>query len=79
MCECYQIGGRFIAEDPSCPAHGLWAIREREESESYVADLEKKIANLEAENKLLLSKIASLKDSVARWSQKARRVGHQSG
>jgi len=22
MCECYQIGGRFIAEDPDCPVHG---------------------------------------------------------
>lgn len=21
MCECYQIGGRFIAEDPDCPVH----------------------------------------------------------
>lgn len=22
MCECYQVGGRFIAEDPDCPIHG---------------------------------------------------------
>lgn len=22
MCECYKIGGRFIAEDPECPIHG---------------------------------------------------------
>jgi hypothetical protein len=21
-CECYQIGGPFIAEDPDCPIHG---------------------------------------------------------
>lgn len=27
-CECHQIGGRFIAEDPDCPAHGLGAQRE---------------------------------------------------
>lgn len=26
-CECYQISGRFIAEDPDCPAHGLEAQR----------------------------------------------------
>ncbi len=26
-CECYQIGGRFIAEDPDCPAHGTEAQR----------------------------------------------------
>ena len=31
MCECYQIGGPFIAEDPNCPMHGLDAqARERE-------------------------------------------------
>lgn len=22
MCECFQIGGPFIAEDPACPIHG---------------------------------------------------------
>lgn len=21
-CQCYQVGGPFIAEDPDCPAHG---------------------------------------------------------
>lgn len=26
-CECYQIGGRFIAEDPDCPIHGYEAQR----------------------------------------------------
>lgn len=26
MCECYQIGGRFIAEDPDCPVHGTSGI-----------------------------------------------------
>jgi hypothetical protein len=24
-CECYQIGGRFIAEDPDCSIHGYQA------------------------------------------------------
>ena len=27
MCECYQIGGQFIAEDPDCPIHGAERIR----------------------------------------------------
>ena len=22
MCECYQVGGPFISEDPDCPIHG---------------------------------------------------------
>lgn len=32
-CECYQIGGRFIAEDPDCPAHGSAAQAEREDAD----------------------------------------------
>jgi hypothetical protein len=33
-CQCHQIGGPFIAEDPDCPAHGReaqQADRHREE------------------------------------------------
>jgi len=26
-CECYTIGGPFIAEDPECPAHGRFGLR----------------------------------------------------
>lgn len=26
MCECYKIGGPFIAEDPDCPVHGRRAV-----------------------------------------------------
>lgn len=34
MCQCFMIGGPFIAEDPECPAHGYEAQRlEREEEE----------------------------------------------
>lgn len=33
-CECHQIGGRFIAEDPDCPAHGTAAQAERESERS---------------------------------------------
>jgi uncharacterized Zn finger protein (UPF0148 family) len=30
-CDCYKIGGPFIAEDPDCPIHGREAqARERE-------------------------------------------------
>lgn len=39
-CECYKIGGPFIAEDPDCPAHGV---------DGY----EKRLAKLEAENERL--------------------------
>ena len=33
-CECYQVGGRFIAEDPDCPAHGRAAQHEQDRKES---------------------------------------------
>jgi hypothetical protein len=35
-CQCYQIGGPFIAEDPTCPAHGIDAQREREETDTLL-------------------------------------------
>lgn len=28
--ECYQVGGPWIAENPSCPVHGSHAIESRE-------------------------------------------------
>lgn len=33
MCECYRIGGKFIAEDPNCPVHGTFAVQQREAEE----------------------------------------------
>lgn len=33
MCECYKIGGPFIAEDPDCPIHG----HEAQQREKLVA------------------------------------------
>lgn len=33
MCECYQIGGPFIAEDPECPVHGAAVVKEESRCE----------------------------------------------
>lgn len=41
MCECYQIGGRFIAEDPGCPVHG------EDGSEQQIDELRTRIQRLE--------------------------------
>lgn len=35
-CECYQIGGRFIAEDPDCPAHGTAAAQESQQERRLI-------------------------------------------
>lgn len=39
MCDCYKIGGPWIAEDPNCPVHGTQAQRKRDEA----SDLRKRI------------------------------------
>lgn len=55
MCECYQVGGPFIAEDPECPVHGWAAQRqekidaeEQEQAAARVAALEARVGELEA-------------------------------
>lgn len=47
MCECYKIGGPFIAEDPNCPVHGWAAVQEREERESREHSLIERVEQLE--------------------------------
>lgn len=48
MCDCYRIGGPWIAEDPNCPTHGIEAqhrraaasrLRDRVSSANDVEDL----------------------------------------
>lgn len=55
MCECFQIGGPFIAEDPDCPTHGIEAQAEEARRATEKADilgrleaLEQRVAALEA-------------------------------
>jgi hypothetical protein len=43
MCECYQIGGRFIAEDPDCEVHGTQAQIEAEIGERERDQLQERI------------------------------------
>ena len=47
MCDCYKIGGPFIAEDPACPVHGTEAQCRREQEETEQQTLEDRIARLE--------------------------------
>ena len=49
MCECYQIGGRFIAEDPDCPVHGTAAQEDQREREADRADILRQFDELRAE------------------------------
>ena len=36
MCECYQVGGPFIAEDPDCSIHGLASIGRTDRIEAII-------------------------------------------
>ena len=57
-CECYQIGGRFIAEDPECAEHGTEAQAEREQITLETEVLKDKIESLEAEVQAWRSRFA---------------------
>jgi uncharacterized Zn finger protein (UPF0148 family) len=46
-CECFQIGGPFISEDPSCPAHGTLAQAERREREAKDEEKDEKISTMQ--------------------------------
>lgn len=51
MCECYKIGGPFIAEDPDCPIHGREAQERelnKEKELERIERLEERIERLEA-------------------------------
>jgi hypothetical protein len=39
MCQCYQIGGPFIAEDPDCEVHGREAQRAAEDRDVLIERL----------------------------------------
>jgi len=59
-CDCYRIGGPFIAEDPDCPIHGReaqehekWERAEREEREEAHTELVSRITSLEDEVRAL--------------------------
>lgn len=43
MCECYKIGGPFIAEDPECPVHGTEAQIREEECDAAMADMRREL------------------------------------
>jgi hypothetical protein len=48
MCQCYQIGGPFIAEDPDCPTHGTEAQAEADRRQKREADILTRLEELEA-------------------------------
>lgn len=67
MCQCYQIGGPFIEEDPDCPIHGHGGVWEtRREIEEQEASLEERISQLEDDNRSHENRIQDLEQKVLR-------------
>ena len=60
MCECYQVGGRFLTEDPDCPEHGCEAMRQRKIDEAESRAKDDRITELELRVKELEKKLNML-------------------
>ena len=67
MCECYKVGGPFIAEDPDCPIHGReaqqreeWAVAERKEEMARYEEIMSTLYNLQQTIERMDARIAEL-------------------
>lgn len=47
MCDCYKVGGPWVAEDPDCPVHGREAQMRQEWQEEKEQEMEGRIQRLE--------------------------------
>ena len=64
MCDCYKVGGPWVAEDPHCPEHGYAAVKRQEREAEERSELEDRIARLEALVQTQAETIAELKDEI---------------
>lgn len=54
MCDCYKVGGPWVAEDPDCPVHGRdaqlrdqWREDKEQAMQDQIDDLYRRIQRLE--------------------------------
>ena len=66
-CECYKIGGPFIAEDPNCPFHGTEAQMREEEAAAKEASVQTEIDALKARVKRLEDQLRDLSKRIRRY------------
>lgn len=78
-CQCYKVGGPFIAEDPDCPRHGREAQREEElqmeeraQQEQELDALMMRVATLEEHNSLLEKALNECLRRVVQLEKKAK-------
>lgn len=46
MCDCFKIGGPWIAEDPDCPVHGTERVKEDTREEEKIQALVEALENI---------------------------------
>ncbi len=78
-CQCYKVGGPFIAEDPDCPRHGRDAQREEtlqmEERAQQAQEFEAlmmRVTMLEEHNSLLEQALNECLRRVSQLEAKAK-------
>lgn len=67
-CDCFKIGGPFIAEDPKCPVHGVAAQQEQafEQERSF---------ELNQELEELIEKVNSIDTNPKEFGQAVDSIG----
>ena len=70
MCDCYKVGGPWIAEDPDCPIHGNDAQRQQAMQDERSGDFEDRIAQLEIELGSAMRRIEVLESTAAIGAKK---------
>ena len=68
-CECNQIGGRFIAEDPNCPVHGASAQACAEQELTETEQLHARIEYLEHVLSQVDEYVTTLQDRITQLEQ----------
>ena len=64
MCQCYQIGGPFIAEDPECPEHGVEGVRRQRAADDLQAEVQQLRAQLAATRAVLAEAVMCVVDDM---------------
>lgn len=59
-CDCYKIGGPWIAEDPNCPVHGTEAQWRAELQQEWEADIENRLSKIEQRINEVLKRMEKL-------------------
>jgi len=64
-CDCYKVGGPWIAEDPNCPKHGYEAQAKEERQAEARYEQEQEMNRLRGQITYLQEELAGVEDQMA--------------